>query len=76
MKKKINNKTNKNITIGPFPSSEKIYIKGRIFSDLKVPARQINLSKKATPNKILIYDSSGVYSEFKKARGLLSWRKG
>ena len=66
MKKKINNKTNKNITIGPFPSSEKIYIKGRIFSDLKVPARQINLSKKATPNKILIYDSSGVYSEFKK----------
>ena len=64
MDKRINNKK-RNITIGPFPSSKKIYLKGKIFSDLKIPIRQINLSKEAKPNKIYIYDSSGVYTESK-----------
>ena len=65
MDKRINNKTKKNITIGPFPSSKKIYLKGKIFSDIRVPIRQIKLSKEAKPNIINLYDSSGVYSEFK-----------
>jgi len=31
MDKRINNKTKENITIGPFLSSKKIYLKGKIF---------------------------------------------
>ena len=64
MDKRINNKK-RNITTGPFPSSKKIYLKGKIFPDVKVPIRQINLSKEAMPNKIYVYDTSGVYSESK-----------
>ena len=41
MDKRNNNKTKENITIGAFPSSKKIYLKGRIFSDIRVPMRQI-----------------------------------
>ena len=55
----------KNITIGPFPSSKKVYLKGKIFPNLKVPIRQISLSKEAKPNKIYVYDSSGIYTEIK-----------
>ena len=65
MDKRINNKTKENITIGPFPSSKKIYLKGKIFSNIRVPTRQIKLSKEAKPNIIHLYDTSGVYSEFK-----------
>ena len=62
---KIINKTKKSITVGPFPSSKKIYLKGKIFSDLRVPIRKIIQSKEAKPNSIYVYDSSGPYSEFK-----------
>jgi len=65
MDKRINNKKKENITIGPFPSSKKIYLKGKIFHDIRVPIRQIKLSKEAKPNIINLYDSSGVYTEFK-----------
>ena len=65
MDKIINKKTKENITIGPFPSSKKIYLKGKIFSNIRVPTRQIKLSKEAKPNIIHLYDTSGVYSEFK-----------
>ena len=60
MDKRINKK--RKITIGPFPSSKKVYLKGKIFSDIRVPIKQINLSKEASPNKIYIYDSSGLYT--------------
>ena len=50
MDKRINNKAKEKITIGPFPSSKKIYLKGKIFPDIRVPIRQIKLSKKAKPN--------------------------
>ena len=65
MDKRINNKKKENITIGPFPSSKKIYLKGKIFSNIRVPIKQIKLSKEAKPNIIHLYDTSGAYSEFK-----------
>ena len=65
MDKRINNITKETITIGRFPSSKKIYLKGKIFSDIRVPMRQIKLSKEAKPNTVHLYDTSGVYSEFK-----------
>ena len=64
MDKIINKK--KTITVGPFPSSKKVYLKGKIFPNIKVPIRQIKLSKESNPNKIYVYDSSGIYTEFKK----------
>ena len=67
MDKRINNKAKEKITIGPFPSSKKIYLKGKIFPDIRIPIRQIKLSKKAKPNIIHLYDTSGIYSEFKNS---------
>ena len=60
----------KNITIGPFPSSEKIYLKGKIFSNLRIPIRKINLNKEAKPNEIYVYDSSGIYTEIKESKSI------
>ena len=59
-----------NISIGPFPSSEKIYLKGKIFPKIRVPIRQINLSNESRPNKIYVYDSSGIYTECKNSKDI------
>ena len=45
-----------------FPKSEKIYINGTIFRDLRVGMRQVNLEDKDF-NSIIIYDTSGIYSD-------------
>ena len=54
------------LTLGPYPASKKIYLSGNIFPEIKVPLRKINLDKKAVPNSIYLYDTSGVYSELKE----------
>ena len=51
------------LTVGPYPASKKKYLKGNIFTDIKVPIRQINLSRNASPGKIFLYDTSGVYTD-------------
>ena len=38
---------NKKITRTPFPNSEKVYVKGKLF-DIEVPMRKINLTPTAT----------------------------
>ena len=63
--KKIDKQNIKKITVGPFPSSKKKYINGKMFPEIKVPIREIKLDKKAKPNKVYIYDSSGIYTELK-----------
>ncbi len=55
----------------PFPNSEKLYVSGKIYPDIRVPMRKINLSdtvdrfngntEKNEP--ILIYDTSGPYTD-------------
>ena len=45
-----------------FPKSEKIYINGSIFKDLRVGMRQVNLEDKDF-NSITLYDTSGIYSD-------------
>ena len=62
----------KNIKIS-YPSSEKIYMKGEIYPDLRVGMRRINLTPTVTndngkrvekPNDpVLVYDTSGPYSD-------------
>jgi len=60
------------ITRTPFPNSEKIYIKGKIF-DIEVPMRKINLTptvtlkngEKTTQDNghVIVYDTSGKFSD-------------
>ena len=56
-----------------YPDSEKVYIKGKIFPQLKVAMRKINLTPTVdiiegksiiTPNPpVYVYDTSGPYSD-------------
>lgn len=56
---KISNK----ITLGPFPSSQKIYVQSERFSDVKVAMRQVELAKTSEAKNFTIYDSSGPYTD-------------
>jgi len=55
----------------PFPNSEKIYVKGKLHPDLRVPMRKINLSDtvdkfNGTTEKndpVLVYDTSGAFTD-------------
>ncbi|MBE7692381.1 phosphomethylpyrimidine synthase ThiC [Tenacibaculum finnmarkense] len=59
------------ITRQPFPNSQKIYVNGTIYPQIKVAMRQISLSdtvdsmtKKKTPNEpVTVYDTSGPYTD-------------
>ena len=63
---------NKKITRTPFPNSEKVYVKGKLF-DIEVPMRKINLTPTATVNNgeksiqdngyVVVYDTSGPFSD-------------
>ncbi|OUR97270.1 phosphomethylpyrimidine synthase ThiC [Halobacteriovorax marinus] len=71
-----------------FPSSEKIYIQGKIHQDIQVGMRRISIKKNANPefkntsfenDSIIVYDSSGFYTDeqiqIDLERGLPSLRK-
>ena len=45
-----------------FPNSEKVYIKGKIFKDIKIGMRKISLQDKDFKN-LTVYDTSGFYSD-------------
>ena len=45
-----------------FPKSEKVYIKGKIFKDIKIGMRKISLQDKDFKN-LTVYDTSGFYSD-------------
>ena len=67
--KKINNKTSV-LTVGPYEESEKVYLKGKIYPDIRVPMRKVNLDKKANPNYLYLYDTSGIYTEITNNKNL------
>jgi len=48
------------ITREPFPASKKVYIRGKIFKDIRVPMREISLTN---GEKLRVYDTSGVYTD-------------
>ena len=52
--------SNELITREPFPASKKVYLKGEIHKDIRVPLREISLSN---DTKIRVYDTSGVYTD-------------
>ncbi len=60
--------------VGPFPNSRKVYIKGKLFPDVRVPMREIHLTptyegkgrrRRVIRNNpsFIEYDSSGIYTE-------------
>ncbi len=46
--------------INPFPDSKKVYVKGSLYPDLRVPLREISLAQNAP---VHVYDTSGPYTD-------------
>ncbi|WBU88063.1 phosphomethylpyrimidine synthase ThiC [Cellulophaga omnivescoria] len=71
MKKKDTAPKQDGITRHPFPNSKKVYVSGKLFPELKVAMREIELSdtvdsltKSRTPNQpVTVYDTSGPYTD-------------
>ena len=51
------------ITTGSLPASEKVYIEGKTFPDIKVPMREITLHPSAKEEPLKVYDTSGIYTD-------------
>ena len=61
---------NNKITIGSLPSSEKIYVTSKKNNDVKVAMRQINLSSSSSNKNLIVYDTSGVYTDNKTCQNI------
>ncbi len=59
----INTPKTSDITTGPLPASRKIYIKGDIHPDIRVPMREIALHETANEPPVVVYDTSGPYTD-------------
>ncbi len=55
------------ISTEPFPSSEKITVNGTLFPNINVAMRKINLSETAKEEDVVVYDTSGAYTDSKTA---------
>ena len=51
------------ITIGPLPASRKIYFDGTLHPDVRVPMREISLHETAKEPPVVVYDTSGPYTD-------------
>ena len=51
------------VTTGPLPASTKIHLAGEIHPDIRVPMRQIALHPTAGEPPVVIYDTSGSYTD-------------
>src|ERR1700760_1391395 len=51
------------VTTGPLPSSRKIFVTPDEAPDVRVPLREIILSKEAKEPNLPVYDTSGPYSD-------------
>src|SRR5579883_3339871 len=67
------------VTTGPFPSSRKIFVRGRIHPDVTVAMREIDLEPGSGEPQVRAYDTSGPYSDPQAAidikKGLPELRK-
>src|SRR3954467_11697655 len=52
-----------NIVPKALPASRKIYRAGQLHSDVRVPIREITLHPSANEPPVLVYDSSGPYTD-------------
>jgi len=51
------------ITTGNLAASKKIYVKGKIHKDINVPMREIALHPTSGEDPVVVYDSSGPYTD-------------
>ena len=51
------------VSTGPLPSSRKVHVPGRLFPDLRVALREIDLEPGCGEAPVRVYDSSGPYSD-------------
>ncbi|PZN33902.1 MAG: phosphomethylpyrimidine synthase ThiC [Proteobacteria bacterium] len=51
------------IVHGPLPASRKIYRSGTLHPDVRVPMREITLDARADEPPLIVYDSSGPYTD-------------
>jgi len=59
----INTPKNSDITTGPLPASRKIYVEGDINPDIRVPMREITLHETSGEPPVVVYDTSGPYTD-------------
>jgi len=57
------NVPNPKITTGALPASRKIYVKGDLHPDLRIPMREISVHPTAGEPPLPVYDSSGAYTD-------------
>ncbi|MGH8258768.1 MAG: phosphomethylpyrimidine synthase ThiC, partial [Steroidobacteraceae bacterium] len=46
-----------------FPASRKVYLRGSVYPDIRVPVREISLHPSAGEPPLAVYDSSGPYTD-------------
>ena len=51
------------ITTGNLPASKKIYVKGKLYKNINIPMREISLHPTAGEDPVVVYDSSGPYTD-------------
>ncbi len=51
------------VTTGALPSSRKIFVEGQTHGDLRVPMREISLHESANEPPLVVYDTSGAYTD-------------
>ncbi|WP_281301751.1 MULTISPECIES: phosphomethylpyrimidine synthase ThiC [unclassified Iodidimonas] len=51
------------VTTGPLPASKRIYIAGEQHPDIRVPLRQIDLHPSAKEPPVVVYDTSGPFTD-------------
>jgi len=60
----IQNKPEKmTVSAGPLPASRKIYVKGTVAPNIRVPMREITLHPSANEKPVRVYDTSGPYTD-------------
>ena len=51
------------VSTGPLPSSRKVHAPGRLYPDLRVALREVDLEPGCGEAPVRVYDSSGPYSD-------------
>ncbi|SON54552.1 Phosphomethylpyrimidine synthase [Hartmannibacter diazotrophicus] len=68
------------VTTGPLPASRRVWHRGALHADIRVPMREIDLHPTAGEPPVTVYDSSGPYTDPKAGiaieRGLPRLREG
>ena len=59
----IRKPANADVTHGPLPASEKIYVDGDRLGGIRVPMRNIHTHESANEPPLTVYDTSGIYTD-------------